>query len=111
MPANDDPDGAPLAPDEVLVRAREVLLRLSDADEINLDLAGERLVVARVALEILDLFATPRRVGEVLAKVAGDLSSERAAEATTCIRDLARSGVLVAPGKRGPAKAAKIRIN
>ena len=105
MPANDDPDGAPLAPDEVLVRAREVLLRLSDADEINLDLGGERLVVARVALEILDLFATPRRIGDVLAKVARDLSSERAAEVTTCIRDLARSGVLLAPGKRGPVIA------
>ena len=105
MAGSEHPEAAPLAPETVLVRAREVLLRLSDADEVSLDLGSERVVVARAALAILDRFASPRRIGEVIAEVGGASASERAAEITTCIRDLERNGVLLAPGKRGPAMA------
>jgi protein arginine N-methyltransferase 1 len=102
MPSNDDRGDAPtsaLMPETVLVRAREVMVKLSDEDEIGIDLHGDRFFAPRVALSLLDAFATPRTVGDVLSTLA-TLGNERQREARSCIDHLARSGVLVAPAER-----------
>ncbi|MDB4937986.1 MAG: hypothetical protein JWP87_4958, partial [Labilithrix sp.] len=88
-----------IAPDTVLVRAREVRVRLTDEDEIGVDIGGEQLHAPRIALALLDAFATPRPVAEALALVARE-GTERRLEAETCLDDLARNGVLVAPEER-----------
>jgi hypothetical protein len=90
---------ATIMSDTVLVRVREVLLRLTDEDEIGVDIRGERLVAPRIALTLLDAFATPRAVGEVLASI-GSEGAERRMEAMTCIEDMVRNGILVAPEER-----------
>ena len=90
---------APPAPETVLVRAREVIVRLAEEDEIAVDIGGERFVAPRVALAILDAFATPRTVKEVVAAVAA-AGSERSHEALDCIAELLENAVLVAPEKR-----------
>lgn len=82
----------------VLVRAREIRIFLSDEDEIGIDVRGDRLHAPRVALLLLDAFATPRAAGEVLAQAGG--GAERQSEARTCLENLVRHGVLVAPEER-----------
>ncbi len=88
-----------VTPDTVLVRVREVRVRLTDEDEIGIDIGAEQLVAPRVALALLDAFATPRRVSEVLAALAprGD---EQRLEAESCAEDMVRNGVLVNPEAR-----------
>ena len=83
----------------VLVRAREVRVRLTDEDEIGIDVGGEQLHAPRLALLLLDAFSSPRRVSDVLAAVAGG-GAERALEAEGCVGDMARNGVLVVPEER-----------
>jgi hypothetical protein len=99
MTANDAADAGALAPDTILVRARTVLVRLTEEDEIGIDVGGERLLAPRVALAVLDAFASPRSVGEVLGTL-GSGGAEEWLEASTCILRLAHNGVLVAPGDR-----------
>lgn len=90
---------APPAPDTRLVRAREVFVHLDEEDEIGVDIGGERFVAPRVALAVLDAFAAPRTVAEVVAAVA-DPGTERAREALEAIAELAHNAVLVSPEKR-----------
>jgi len=93
------PTNAPLSPDTILVRAREVLMRLSDEDEVGIDIEGDRMKAPRVALALLDAFATPRTVQDVLTAIASG-GAESRLEASNCIEELARNGVLVAPDQR-----------
>jgi predicted RNA methylase len=101
----------PVGPDTILVRVRELLMRLSDEDEVGIDVEGDRMKAPRVALAVLDAFATPRTVRDVLAAVSSG-GAERGLEASSCIEELVRNGVLVAPnqrdalGKRGWVKPA-----
>jgi hypothetical protein len=88
-----------IAPETILVRARELLVKLNDEDEIGIDLLGDRFHAPRVALALLDAFATPHTVGEVLAQHAS-AGAERQSEAKSCIEHLARNGVLVGPEHR-----------
>jgi hypothetical protein len=100
-PKNDHGDvpTTELTPDTTLVRAREVLVKLTDEDEIGIDLGGDRFHAPRVALSLLDAFATPRTVAEVLGQLAIG-GAERRLEASNCIELLARDGVLVRPDRR-----------
>lgn len=108
MAPNDDrgdpPSSTTITAATVLVRAREVLVKLSDEDEIGIDLQGDRFHAPRVALAILDAFSSPRAVGEVLAQVSSG-GAEQRSEASSCIENLARNGVLVAPERRAPLGA------
>ena len=94
------PDVRPdYGPDTVLVRVREVRVRLTDEAEIGIDVGAEQLHAPRVALALLDAFATPRRVGDALDAVASAGTEERL-EAEGCIEDMVRNGVLVLPEQR-----------
>jgi predicted RNA methylase len=99
VPAMTPQDEPSLSRETVLVRVREVLVRMSDEDEVGIDVGGDRLFAPRVALALLDAFATPRSVDEVLkATVVG--GAERQLEAFSCVEELARNGILVAPEER-----------
>jgi hypothetical protein len=86
-------------PDTVLVRVREVRVRLTDEDEVGLDVGAEQLHAPRIALALLDAFATPRPVHEVLEALAATGAEERL-EAEGCIDDMVRNSVLVVPEER-----------
>ncbi len=88
-----------IAPDTVLVRVREVRVRLTDEDEIGLDVGGDQLHAPRIALALLDAFAAPRPVGEVLDAVA-IAGAEQRLEAQGCVDEMVRNGVLVVPEER-----------
>jgi precorrin-6B methylase 2 len=88
-----------IGPETVLVRVREVRVRLTDEDEIGLDVGGDQLHAPRIALALLDAFAAPRRVGEVLDAVA-IAGAEQRLEAQECVDDMVRNGVLVVPEER-----------
>jgi len=96
MSASDDDA---IAPETVLVRVREVRVRLTDEDEVGVDIGGDQLHAPRIALALLDAFAAPRRVADVLDAVAS-AGAEQRLEAQECIDDMARNGVLVAPEER-----------
>lgn len=99
MSPTDEPRPSSIPPETVLVRAREVRVRLTDEDEIGIDVGGEQLHAPRLALTLLDAFSSPRRVSDVLAAVAGG-GAERALEAEACVSDMASNGVLVRPEER-----------
>jgi hypothetical protein len=88
-----------LRPDTLLVRVREIRVRLTDEDEIGIDVGADQLHAPRVALALLDAFATPRRVRDALAAVASG-GAEQRLEAQGCIEDMVRNGVLVEPEAR-----------
>lgn len=102
MTAEDDsefPGQLDVRPDTVLVRVREVRVRLTDEDEIGIDVGAEQLHAPRVALALLDAFATPRIVREVLDTVGG-AGAEQLLEAHECLLSMVRNGVLVVPEER-----------
>ncbi len=99
MSLTDEPRPSSIPPETVLVRAREVRVRLTDEDEIGIDVGGEQLHAPRLALTLLDAFSSPRRVSDVLATVAGG-GAERALEAEACVSHMASNGVLVLPEER-----------
>ena len=85
--------------DTMLVRAQDVIVRLSNEDEVGIEVNGERYLAPRVALTVLDAFAVPRSVSEVLASLPTS-GTEHAVELSTCIDDLVDRGVLVDPSAR-----------
>ena len=99
MSSEDETGNSALAPERVLVRARNVIMHLSDEAEIGIEVEGERLLAPRVALFLLDAFAKPRTIGDVLSTVVGG-GSEQSLEASNCMMELLRNGVLVAPEDR-----------
>ena len=99
MSPTDEPRPSSIPLETVLVRAREVRVRLTDEDEIGIDVGGEQLHAPRLALLLLDAFSSPRRVADVLAAVAGG-GAERALEAEGCVSHMASNGVLVLPEER-----------
>ncbi len=98
-----------ITPDTVLVRARDVSVRLGDADDVLIARGESRLQASPHALGLLHAFANAKKVSEVLeAEAAGP---EHWIELTTAIMQLFRAGVLHAPGAdagtpRGFAKPA-----
>lgn len=100
MPLDDEAEAAQVGPDTMLVRAQDVVVRLSNEDEVGIELDGERHLAPRVALTVLDAFAVPRSVREVLESLPSS-GPEHAAELSTCVEDLADRGILVPPQLRG----------
>lgn len=90
--------------DTMLVRAQDVLVRLSNEDEVIVEIFGERHLAPRVALTVLDAFSVPRSVKEVLASIP-TAGVEHATEIATCIDDLVDRGGLVDPSARGSDEA------
>jgi hypothetical protein len=100
MPPNDRADAAQVGPDTMLVRVQDVLVRLTNEDQVGIEIDGERHFAPRVALAILDAFSVPRSVKEVLASLPA-LGLEHSVELSTCIEVLADRGILVDPASRG----------
>lgn len=92
-------DELDLRPETVLVRVREIRVRLTDEDEIGIDVGADQLHAPRVALALLDAFATPKTMREVLDTVGG-AGAEQLLEAHECIDNMVRNGVLVVPEER-----------
>jgi precorrin-6B methylase 2 len=103
-PADDAPETAQVGPDTMLVRAQDVLVRLSNEDQVGIEIDGERHLAPRVALTVLDAFAVPRSVKDVLASLPRS-GTEHGAELSTCIDDLVDRGILVDPSARGEDEA------
>jgi precorrin-6B methylase 2 len=106
MSLNDAADPANIGPDTILVRAQEVIVRLTNEDEVDIELDGERYLALRVALTVLDAFSVPRSVEDVLASLPS-AGREQDAELSTCIEDLAGRGILVPPELRGNDEATR----
>ena len=100
MSPTDGADAELPAPDTMLVRAQDVLVRLTNEDEVGIDLDGERYLAPRVALNVLDAFSVPRYVKDVLASLPSS-GPEHYVELATCIEDLADRGILIPPESRG----------
>lgn len=81
-------------------------MRLTNEDEVGIELDGERHLAPRVALSVLDAFSVSRSVGEVLASLVSS-GPEHTAELSTCIEDLADRGILVDPELRGGDEATR----
>jgi type II protein arginine methyltransferase len=104
MPGTDGAAATLVSPDTMLVRAQDVIVRLSNEDEVGIEVNGERYLAPRVALTVLDAFSIPRLVSEVLASLPKH-GTEHGVEISTCIDDLVDRGVLVDPSVRGEDEA------
>ena len=87
-------------PDLVLVRAEDLSVRLSNEDEVVLEVFGEKSLAPRVALAVLDAFAVPRSVKDVMASLP-NRGREHLAEMSKCVEDLLDRGALIEPSARG----------
>jgi hypothetical protein len=83
--------------DSLLVRAPEVIVRLTDDDEVTLEVGGERFDAPRIAVAVLDAFTRPRTVADVLEGLAPN-GPEQFLEASGVIVQLQRAGILSGPG-------------
>lgn len=92
-----------LRPETLLVRAPALVLRLGDADVVKVEIAGEIAEVGPIALKVLDAFAKPRAMGDVLRGLAAE-GPDQFIEASTAAVQLARVGALVPPGTQRTAK-------
>lgn len=82
-----------------LVRAQGVIVRLTNEDEVGIEIDGDHHVAPRVALTILDAFSAPRLPSDVLASVP-KTGAQHTNELATCIEDLTDRGILVDPSAR-----------
>lgn len=92
-----------LRPETLLVRAPSLVLRLGDADVVHVEVAGETTEVGPIALKVLDAFAKPTAMGDVLSALAAE-GPAQFIEASTAAVQLARVGALVPPGQKRTAK-------
>ena len=69
------------------------MVRLTNEDQVGIDLGGERLLAPRVALVVLDAFYDPRSVEDVLAAVPSS-GHEHFVELSTCMEALAYREIL-----------------
>lgn len=99
------PEGADrhdaLSPNAVLVRARDVVVRLGDADFVQILHGDKRVETTPNALLVLHAFAHPRKVAEVLGAAA--TGPEHWIELSSTVVQLARVGILRAPGDEAAA--------
>lgn len=92
-----------MLPTSVLVRVRDVTVRLGDADNVFVVCGEETLEATPHALAILHAFAHPRPVAEVLDGTA--TGPEHWIELSSTLLQLANAGVLRPPGEDGaPAR-------
>ncbi len=87
-----------MTPETVLVRARHVTVRIGDADDVRIFRGEDRFETSPHALAILDAFAHPRSIADVLAALATD--KEHWMEISSAVLQLARAGILRPPGVR-----------
>jgi predicted RNA methylase len=92
----DRPDPLPMTPATILVRAHDLQVHLGDADDVSIVRGEERFLTTPHALQVLAAFAHPRSVGEVLDGTA--TGPQDWIELSTLIHQLARAGILRAPG-------------
>jgi hypothetical protein len=85
-----------VTPDTVLVRRRDLVVRLGDADDVVVSIGDDRAEAPPHTLAVLEAFANPRRLSDVLESSAA--SPEQWIELTSAVMQLARAGVLVVPG-------------
>jgi precorrin-6B methylase 2 len=104
MPGDEGAVATLTGADTMLVRAQDVLVRLSNEDEVIVEIFGERHLAPRVALTVLDAFSVPRSVKDVLASIP-TTGAEHAAEIASSIDDLVDRGGLVDPSARGSDEA------
>ena len=69
MSPDDRGEGAERDADSMLVRAPDVLVRLTNDDEVGIERDGESHLAPRVAIAVLDAFSVPRTVRDVLASL------------------------------------------
>lgn len=86
-----------LRPDTLLVRSRDVVVRLGHGDQVAVMAGEEPLETTPHALAILLAFAQPRTVADVLATTGA--GPEPWLEAPKTILELARIGALRTPGE------------
>lgn len=96
---------APLiTPETLLVRRRDIRLRLGDADHVEIECSDGRMVSVPHALAILEAFAHPRKLADALEGAAA--SPEHWIELSSAVVQLARAGALVTPSASTGAEAA-----
>lgn len=95
---------APLSPDTVLVRAPELLVRLTDDDDVRIELPEGPIHAAPVALALLAAFEHPTRVADALESLPS-LGAEHFMETSEVIVQLYRVGILRPPTTRPVAIA------
>ena len=66
------PDALRVTPDTVLVRARDVVVRLGDADDVSIVRGEDSYETTPHALAVLHAFAHPRTVADVLESAASE---------------------------------------
>lgn len=95
-------DGAcVVTPDTVLVRARDVIVRLGDADNVSIMRGEDSFEATPHALAVLHAFGHPRTVADVLAVAAS--GPQHWIELSSTVLQLAKAGVLRAPGESDAA--------
>lgn len=97
MPSGSRTTNAPsVSPDTVLVRARDVVVRLGDADNVAIVRGDESFETTPHALTVLHAFAHPRTVADVLNGSAS--GPQHWIELSSTVLQLANAGVLRTPG-------------
>ncbi len=89
-----------LTPTTLLSRAPRLGIFLDSSGEVEVEVDGQRAKIGPSALAILDAFAHPRPLGEVLEKL-GARGPEQWLESSTTVLQLWRAGALVS-GKERP---------
>ena len=83
------------------MRARDVVIRLGDADDVCIMRGEDRFQSTPHALAILHAFAHPRTIAEVLAESAH--GAQHFIELSSTVMQLAAAGILRPPGLADPA--------
>lgn len=85
-----------MTPHTILVRARDIQIRIGDADDVVVIRGDLRIPTTPHALTVLAAFAQPRPVAGVLEGAA--TGSQDWIELSSTVHQLARAGILIEPG-------------
>jgi SAM-dependent methyltransferase len=85
-----------VTPRTILVRARDLEVRLRDSDDISVTRGEARVQTTVHALAILSAFSHPRPVAEVLESAT--IGSQDWIDLSSAIQQLAAAGILIEPG-------------
>lgn len=91
-----------LSPDTVLHRVPSFVAEVDTSNEVRIHFEGRVLKLGQAALGLLDLFHTPRTIGEALTLLSGRLKGPRATEQVlSTVLGLHQAGVLRADPVEG----------
>ncbi len=96
-------EAASLSTETLLVRASELVLRVGDADKLQIETPDGCFAIAPLALGVLAAFEHPARLGDVLSQFEAR-GPEHFIEASSAVVQLHRAGVLHEPGARAAAR-------